>query len=322
MDTNAGIFQIRPFKDFLPAKGRDRVLSLRLLTALAAENPDNASSSEVSSEHEPRNAYSFMRKRREVGGDPTMQRWNASIRLANHAAIDNTPLCVRSDTQWHLSMRRFADSDCSLGLSALFSITSSVPVPSASSMMKDWGGLDIRDIESLALKEVMQINADALYSLQVFDNENHASIHSDKTKEGLSLFGILDNTKTSLGRNLLRQWLLRPSMSIPIITARHDAVACFMRPENTTTASSMHSHLKGIKNVPKILSAMSSGKSRASDWQGLVKVRYISASFGRLASQLAVCVSFRHVARYPLRAQQCWARGHREESKWAWSVLL
>ena len=54
----------------------------------------------------------------------------------------------------------------------------------------------------------MQINADALLyvfilrpkyspkftnkcsSLQIFDNESHASVHSDKTKEGLSLFGL------------------------------------------------------------------------------------------------------------------------------------
>lgn len=137
------------------------------------------------------------------------------------------------------------------------------------------GGLEVRDIESLALKEVMQINADALYSLQVFDNENHASIHSDQTKEGLSLYGILNTTKTSLGKNLMRQWLLRPSMSVSVITARHDAVACFMRPENITTTGTMHTHLKGIKNVPRILAAMGSGRAKASDWQGLVKVRHV-----------------------------------------------
>ena len=121
-------------------------------------------------------------------------------------------------------------------------------------------------------EEVMHINADALYSLQVFDSENHASIHSDKTKEGLSLYGILNNTKTALGKNLMRQWLLRPSTSIAVIGSRHDAVACFMRPDNLSTAAVMHSHLKGIKNIPKILSVMSSGKAKASDWQGLVKV--------------------------------------------------
>ena len=135
-------------------------------------------------------------------------------------------------------------------------------------------GLEIRSIEYIALKDVMQINADALYSLQVFDSENHASIHSDKTKEGLSLFGILNNTKTSLGKALLREWLTRPSMSPAVISTRHDAVECFMRSENLGTVSAMHIHLKGIKNVPRILSAMKSSKAKVSDWQGLVKVAF------------------------------------------------
>ena len=99
--------------------------------------------------------------------------------------------------------------------------------------------------------EEMHINADALLyyhpvntwtyltidltsSLQVFENESHASIHSNRSKEGLSLFGnafeliqyfetltqtyigILNTTHTTLGRSLLRTWFLRPSLSIPV----------------------------------------------------------------------------------------------------------
>lgn len=136
-------------------------------------------------------------------------------------------------------------------------------------------GLEIRGIEYISLRDVMQVNADALHSLQVFHNENHASIHSDKTKEGLSLFGILNNTKTSLGKALLREWLLRPSMSQAVISARHDAVTCFMNPENLGVVNQMHVHLKGIKNVPRILASMKSCKAKVSDWQGLVKVRVV-----------------------------------------------
>lgn len=139
-------------------------------------------------------------------------------------------------------------------------------------------GLEIRDIEYIALKQAMQINADALFSLQIFDTENHASAHSDKTKEGLSLFGILNNTKTSLGRAMLREWLLRPSLSIPVIEERHDAVACFIRPENLTIVTSIHGHLLGIKNVPKTMEAMKSGKVKISDWQAIMKVRSACAS--------------------------------------------
>lgn len=88
----------------------------------------------------------------------------------------------------------------------------------------------------------------------------------------MCLIGILNNTKTSLGRSILRTWLFRPSLSIPVITARHDAIAAFLRPENLTTAHAMHSHLSGIKNIPRILGAMRNGKAGIGEWQGLVKV--------------------------------------------------
>lgn len=125
-------------------------------------------------------------------------------------------------------------------------------------------------------------------SLQIFEQEDHASVHSDKSKEGLSLYGelfhtfqpgqlkafggILNHTKTLLGRNLLRQWLLRPSLSIQTITARHDAVECFLHPENISTADDLHQHLAKIKNVPRILNTMKSGKAKIKDWQGLFVV--------------------------------------------------
>ena len=133
-------------------------------------------------------------------------------------------------------------------------------------------GLEVRNIEPLPLLNSMQINADALFSLQIFDDEDHASIHSDKTKEGLSLFGILNDTKTSLGRALMREWFLRPSMSLDIIRARHDAVQCFLRPDNIATVNSMHSHLNGTKNIPRSLASLKAGKGKVSDWQGLVEV--------------------------------------------------
>jgi len=87
-------------------------------------------------------------------------------------------------------------------------------------------GLDVRDIEILALDQALQPNADALSSLQVFENESHASVQSDKMKEALSLFGILNDAKTTMGRSLLHTWLLRPSLSISVIRSCQDAVAC------------------------------------------------------------------------------------------------
>ncbi|KAH7919581.1 hypothetical protein BV22DRAFT_1108014 [Leucogyrophana mollusca] len=257
METSGSIFQIRPHKEFVPHKGRDRLLSLHLLSELVQEDANGHASSDADSSLAPRNAYEFMQRRKEAGGDPTMKRWNAAIRLANFAALESSPLCISSVGALldYLTRERAAGEFDDTGIE----------------------GLDVRGIEALTLDQVMHINADALFSLQIFENENHASIHSDKTKEGLSLFGTLDNTQTSLGRSLLRTWLLRPSLSLRVINARHDAIECFIHPENIAPTNALYTHLKGIKNVPRTLSQLRSGKAGVTEWQGIVKFTYHSA---------------------------------------------
>lgn len=257
MDEAGGMFQIRPHKDFSPGKGRNRLLSLKLFSDLSTYDIEEESRSDIDSSSEPRNAYDFMKKRRDMDGDPTMRRWNATIRMSNFASVDAAPLCVGSMGALldHLARECVAGDLENEGV----------------------GGLNILDIEVLSLDAVMQINADALYALQIFENESHASIYSDETKEGLSLFGILNNTMTTLGRRLMQSWLLRPSLSIDIIKARHDAVACFTRSENLVATNVMHNHLKGMRNVPRILSMMRTGKAGIADWQGLIKFTFHSA---------------------------------------------
>ncbi|KAH9932680.1 DNA mismatch repair protein MutS [Epithele typhae] len=195
----------------------------------------------------------FMDVLRDHKRDPNLQKWNASVRLANFTSVESSPClsCVGALIDHLFRARAVSEPDEDVVQ-----------------------GLEVQSIEPLLLLQSMQINADALFSLQIFEDENHASIHSDKTKEGLSLFGILNATKTSLGRALMRQWFLRPSLSPEVIGCRHDAVECFVRPDNIVTAEAMHGHLAGIKNVPKVLAALRSGKGKRSDWQGLVKFAF------------------------------------------------
>lgn len=95
VEAAGGIFQIRPHKDFTPAKGRERILSLPLLLDLpSTENSGHNNFTDADPNLVPRNAYDFMRMRRDIGSDPTLKRWNASIRLSNFASADSSPLCV------------------------------------------------------------------------------------------------------------------------------------------------------------------------------------------------------------------------------------
>ncbi len=105
----------------------------------------------------------------------------------------------------------------------------------------------------------MHINADALWqvksssfmysSLQIFDNDVHPNMHNgDRKKEGLSLFSILNLTKTPMGRSLLMQWFMRPLLDIQMLNERLDAVQCFY--ERQDLISSLQDCLKHIKNIP------------------------------------------------------------------------
>jgi DNA mismatch repair protein MSH5 len=71
---------------------------------------------------------------------------------------------------------------------------------------------------------------------------------------------------------MLRQWFLRPSLSFEVINTRHDAVSVLLRPENQVSVDAMHSHLKGLKNVPRLLGILRAGKATIVEWQSLVKV--------------------------------------------------
>jgi DNA mismatch repair protein MSH5 len=93
VDASGGFFQIRPQKDFRPERGRNNILSLELLSDLPQEilDPSNRETST-----EPKNAYEFMRRRRNTEGNPTLRRWNASVRMSNFVSLDMSPFAVGS----------------------------------------------------------------------------------------------------------------------------------------------------------------------------------------------------------------------------------
>ncbi|KAF9644907.1 hypothetical protein BDM02DRAFT_3157041 [Thelephora ganbajun] len=248
-EDSGGFFQIRPQKDFGVRRGRDRLRSLPLLSEFPIEGSDRTDD-DGRTTTSASNAYEFMRRRTDPGGDPSVKRWNASVRMANFASFDQSPLC----------------------LSTVGALIDHLIRERAVGDLSD-EGVEVRGIELFTFDRVMHINSDALRSLQVFDPEDHTSLHSDKFKEGLSIYGILNNARTMLGRNVLREWLLRPSLSLPVIAARHAAVACFVNPDNITTADDIQGHLSGIKNTPRTLKMLKSGRGKVKDWQGAVEVR-------------------------------------------------
>lgn len=133
------------------------------------------------------------------------------------------------------------------------------------------------------LTERRFVNADTICSLQIFEDESHPNFHMQgpkgRGKEGLSLFGILNGTRSPLGHKMLKQWFLRPSLSIQVITERHASIAAFLRSENLHILVTVGKSLRKVKNIPKILAVLRRGQGgagRGGGWMALAQFAFFA----------------------------------------------
>src|SRR5882724_12035556 len=95
---------------------------------------------------------------------------------------------------------------------------------------QDCLALDTVTVRNLELIEPLFANADA----------------------GTTLFRAIDATVTPMGKRLLRSWLLRPSISLPEIDARLDAVEAQVK--ETVSREELRRGLDGILDLERLLS--------------------------------------------------------------------
>ncbi|XP_031553158.1 mutS protein homolog 5-like [Actinia tenebrosa] len=146
-------------------------------------------------------------------------------------------------------------------------------------------GLELEDLDVpvpilalkvFSLKDMMIIDDNTYSALQIFRKESHPSVYKQGTssKEGLSLFGVMNRTRSSLGSRLLRIWFMRPTRNIEVLSQRQKAINFFMLPRNQELVSSLQDCLKNIKNISRILSRMKTAQASVTDWQALYKTVY------------------------------------------------
>jgi DNA mismatch repair protein MSH5 len=139
------------------------------------------------------------------------------------------------------------------------------------------GSLGIAQIEMFSLKDVMFVNRDAIASLQIFESESHPDLQKQgrggRGKEGLSLFGIVNSARSPLGQRLLKEWFLRPSLSLEVVRERHECVEVLLKGENIHVVGGLAKCLKKVKNIPKIIAALKRGKGgghKGGEWSAVL----------------------------------------------------
>jgi DNA mismatch repair protein MSH5 len=87
-------------------------------------------------------------------------------------------------------------------------------------------------------------------ALQVFRAEAHPSAFKEAdTKEGLSLWAVLNRTKTAPGAALLRAWLRTPTRDLATLLPRQAAVSFFAQPAHRDLAADLARALSGAGHI-------------------------------------------------------------------------
>lgn len=114
----------------------------------------------------------------------------------------------------------------------------------------------IKKISSFPTTEYVMIDRSTMINLELF-----STIREHDTKG--TLFFVMDQTITSMGGRLLKQWIRKPLTQKEAIEKRLDAVEIFLKQQQTREV--LREKIKEVSDVERILSRLSVGLGNARD---------------------------------------------------------
>ncbi|GFR32975.1 mutS protein homolog 5, partial [Trichonephila clavata] len=147
----------------------------------------------------------------------------------------------------------------------------------------------VSSISILTLKNIVNIDENSFRALQIFQEERHPSVYKSSSgiKEGLSLYGICNKCKSSIGKKELKHWFLLPSNDPNLLSDRQAAVKYFVSTKNSDIMSTLQGSLKHIKFLPRIITRMKTAQASMNDWMSLYKTAYHAMLIGEICRSRA-----------------------------------
>ncbi|KAI8320075.1 hypothetical protein GQ54DRAFT_264213, partial [Martensiomyces pterosporus] len=148
------------------------------------------------------------------------------------------------------------------------------------------GGLPLAYIRISKLQSFMMVSRDVLNSLLIIEDDRHPNMHTQaKSKEGMSLFKLLDRTKSAGGREMLKQWVTCPLQNLSEINERLEAVSFLVSPTRSDAVNAMRQALCKIKSIRAICSRVQT-ELLAADLEHLAQLAYAVVKLYHIVSSL------------------------------------
>ncbi|DBA04192.1 TPA: hypothetical protein N0F65_004300 [Lagenidium giganteum] len=129
----------------------------------------------------------------------------------------------------------------------------------------------MKSVERVVLNGFMHIDSRSLESLQIFCDDPHPSLvkGSGRSKEGFSLFGLLNQTATVGGHKMLQKWMLAPLVDRGLIDERLDAVDFMLRSEHEALRQQQSLLLKQVGDLGGVFRRIKTRSASVRDWCSL-----------------------------------------------------
>ena len=118
------------------------------------------------------------------------------------------------------------------------------------------GNISVNKIEIYTNDEFMHLDMTAIRNLELLETMR------SKSKKG-SLLGVLDKTKTAMGKRLLCSWITKPLINISTINNRINAVEELL--SNLILRGELIEYLIGIRDIERIMTRIVYGSANAKD---------------------------------------------------------
>ncbi len=122
------------------------------------------------------------------------------------------------------------------------------------------GTIAIKTVNVYTSAQFMGLDVTAVRNLELCETMR------TKSKRG-TLLGVLDKTKTAMGKRLMRSYVLQPLLSIPEITLRQNAVEELAN--DTVMRSEAQEYMSGIRDVERMMTKIVYGTATAKELLGL-----------------------------------------------------
>ena len=118
----------------------------------------------------------------------------------------------------------------------------------------------ISSLRTYSTSEYMVLDSQTRRNLELYEGGRSGSA-------SLSLFSVLDRTKTSMGGRLLRRWLGQPLLDLDQLVQRHEAVAWFQR--STLRRERIAVLLESVSDIERLVNRVRASRATPRDLVGL-----------------------------------------------------